>query len=158
MATLCLLCLISSWFLWSFFNSLCFDPIESSLTILVKVVNLNFRELVAWFSYPCSGLIVWVRDGLVPILTTHTIRPCYVELHLCCTEPDLLQPEILDRSTSSSTEKFLLVVSTNKPGAAILVSGVEEIETSLMSTGASILVDSVGPPRAEVCRTAASFP
>ncbi|KAK1667531.1 hypothetical protein QYE76_055690 [Lolium multiflorum] len=27
----------------------------------------------------------------------------------------------------------------------------------LMSTGASILVDSVGPPRAEVCRTAASF-
>ncbi|KAK1628949.1 hypothetical protein QYE76_003264 [Lolium multiflorum] len=30
--------------------------------------------------------------------------------------------------------------------------------TPLMSTGASILVDSVGPPRAEVCRTAASFP
>ncbi|KAK1698173.1 hypothetical protein QYE76_014870 [Lolium multiflorum] len=29
---------------------------------------------------------------------------------------------------------------------------------TLMSTGASILVDSVGPPRAEVCRTAASFP
>jgi hypothetical protein len=28
----------------------------------------------------------------------------------------------------------------------------------LMSTNASILVDSVGPPSAEVCRTAASFP
>ena len=28
----------------------------------------------------------------------------------------------------------------------------------LMSTHVSILVDSVGPPRAEVCRTAASFP
>ncbi|KAK1646420.1 hypothetical protein QYE76_064225 [Lolium multiflorum] len=28
----------------------------------------------------------------------------------------------------------------------------------VMSTGASILVDSVGPPRAEVCRTATSFP
>ena len=28
----------------------------------------------------------------------------------------------------------------------------------VMSTHASILVDSVGPPRAEVCRTAASFP
>jgi hypothetical protein len=28
----------------------------------------------------------------------------------------------------------------------------------LMSTHASILVDSVGPPSAEVCRTAASFP
>ncbi|KAK1610136.1 hypothetical protein QYE76_033809 [Lolium multiflorum] len=28
----------------------------------------------------------------------------------------------------------------------------------VMSTGASILVDSVGPPSAEVCRTAASFP
>jgi hypothetical protein len=29
---------------------------------------------------------------------------------------------------------------------------------SLMSTHASIPVDSVGPPRAEVCRTSASFP
>jgi hypothetical protein len=29
---------------------------------------------------------------------------------------------------------------------------------SLMSTHASILVDSVGPPSAEVCRAAASFP
>jgi hypothetical protein len=28
----------------------------------------------------------------------------------------------------------------------------------LMSTHASVLVDSVGPPSAEVCRTAASFP
>jgi hypothetical protein len=30
--------------------------------------------------------------------------------------------------------------------------------TVLMSTHASVLVDSVGPPSAEVCRTAASFP
>jgi hypothetical protein len=30
--------------------------------------------------------------------------------------------------------------------------------TPLMSTHASILVDSVGPPSAEVCRTAANFP
>jgi hypothetical protein len=29
---------------------------------------------------------------------------------------------------------------------------------AMMSTHASILVDSVGPPSAEVCRTAASFP
>jgi hypothetical protein len=29
---------------------------------------------------------------------------------------------------------------------------------SLMSMHASILVDSVGPPSADVCRTAASFP
>jgi hypothetical protein len=29
---------------------------------------------------------------------------------------------------------------------------------ALMSMSASILVDSVGPPSAEVCRTAASFP
>jgi hypothetical protein len=28
----------------------------------------------------------------------------------------------------------------------------------LMSTHASVLVDSVGPPSAEVCRTVASFP
>jgi hypothetical protein len=30
--------------------------------------------------------------------------------------------------------------------------------TSMMSTHASVLVDSVGPPSAEVCRAAASFP
>jgi hypothetical protein len=30
--------------------------------------------------------------------------------------------------------------------------------TLLMSTHASVLVDSFGPPSAEVCRTAASFP
>jgi hypothetical protein len=29
---------------------------------------------------------------------------------------------------------------------------------ALMSTQASVLVDSVGPPSAEVCRAAASFP
>jgi hypothetical protein len=29
---------------------------------------------------------------------------------------------------------------------------------TMMSTHASVLVDSVGPPSAEVCRTAASFP
>jgi hypothetical protein len=28
----------------------------------------------------------------------------------------------------------------------------------VMSTHASVLVDSVGPPSAEVCRTAANFP
>jgi hypothetical protein len=31
-------------------------------------------------------------------------------------------------------------------------------DCTLMSTHASILVDSVGPPSAEVCRAAASFP
>jgi hypothetical protein len=31
------------------------------------------------------------------------------------------------------------------------------LEKSLMSTHASVLVDSVGPPSAEVCKTAASF-
>jgi hypothetical protein len=32
------------------------------------------------------------------------------------------------------------------------------IGRDVMSTHASVLVDSVGPPSAEVCRTAASFP
>ena len=33
-----------------------------------------------------------------------------------------------------------------------------EDDEDVMSTHASILVDSVGPPRVEVCRTAACFP
>jgi hypothetical protein len=32
------------------------------------------------------------------------------------------------------------------------------LASTLMSMHASVLVDSVGPPSAEVCRTAASFP
>jgi hypothetical protein len=32
------------------------------------------------------------------------------------------------------------------------------LHNQLMSTHTSILVDSVGPPSAEVCRAAASFP
>jgi hypothetical protein len=40
----------------------------------------------------------------------------------------------------------------------LLFSPATAPENSLMSTHASILVDSVGPPSAEVCRTAASFP
>jgi hypothetical protein len=40
----------------------------------------------------------------------------------------------------------------------LLQSPAKVLEKSLMSTNASIIVDSVGPPSAEVCRTAASFP
>jgi hypothetical protein len=40
----------------------------------------------------------------------------------------------------------------------LLQSPVTAPEKSLMSMNASILVDSVGPPSAEVCRTAANFP
>jgi hypothetical protein len=32
------------------------------------------------------------------------------------------------------------------------------VSVRVMSTHASVLVDSVGPPSAEVCRAAASFP
>jgi hypothetical protein len=43
-------------------------------------------------------------------------------------------------------------------GRAVACSGGVGRRRCLMSTHASILVDSVGPPSAEVCRTAASFP
>ena len=74
------------------------------------------------------------------IPTTLIIRSCYVEwvdqcdcysFHLCCTEPDHLQPEILDRSTSFLTEQRLLVGGVaDQRGARPLVSGVEKIDTS----------------------------
>jgi hypothetical protein len=50
--------------------------------------------------------------------------------HLFRMERDFLQPKILDISTSSLMEQFLLVLSTNQPGARTLVSGVEETDTS----------------------------
>jgi hypothetical protein len=37
-------------------------------------------------------------------------------------------------------------------------TGQEEDKRRMMSTHASVLVDSVGPPSAEVCRAAESFP
>jgi hypothetical protein len=42
-------------------------------------------------------------------------------------------------------------------GSLHLTSPVTVPEKSLISTHASVLVDSVGPPSAEVCRAAASF-
>jgi hypothetical protein len=58
-------------------------------------------------------------------------------------------------------------VSNNQSSASI-VSGADakgsdlvfrkSAYETLMSTHASVLVDSVGPPSAEVCRVAASFP
>jgi hypothetical protein len=38
------------------------------------------------------------------------------------------------------------------------IQRIQEPRRALMSTHASVLVDSVGPPSAEVCRAAASFP
>jgi hypothetical protein len=49
--------------------------------------------------------------------------------------------------TNPRTVSELMEVATNSP-----------MEKTLMSTHASVLVDSVGPPSAEVCTTAASFP
>jgi hypothetical protein len=40
----------------------------------------------------------------------------------------------------------------------MFVANIFERASPLMSTNASILVDSVGPPSAELCRTVASFP
>jgi hypothetical protein len=51
--------------------------------------------------------------------------------HLC---PDFLQPRGLRKQQNQDPPK------------------------EVMSTHASVLVDSVGPPSAEVCRAAASFP
>ena len=75
------------------------------------------------------------------IPTTLIIRSCYDELvdpcdyysfHLCSAEPDLLQSEFSDRSTSSSTGQRLLVGGlADQRGARPLVSGVEKINTLL---------------------------
>jgi hypothetical protein len=53
----------------------------------------------------------------------------------------------------------------NKHGASKIMDTLETYhlpamapEKSLMSMNASILVDSIGPPSAEVCRTTTSFP
>jgi hypothetical protein len=58
------------------------------------------------------------------------------------------------------------IVSLTCPSAASSTSVPESstppssnpVADALMSTNTSILVDSVGPPSAEVCRTVASFP
>jgi hypothetical protein len=43
-------------------------------------------------------------------------------------------------------------------GRPIREPDIRHRQGELMSTHASVLVDSVGPPSAEVCKTAASFP
>jgi hypothetical protein len=52
----------------------------------------------------------------------------------------------------STTDK-VVHKTTKIPGPSL-----KPLSQRVMSMNASILVDSVGPPSAEVCRTAASFP
>jgi hypothetical protein len=51
-----------------------------------------------------------------------------------------------------------LAAPTYGEAASAIASTPPSAYIYLMSTHASVLVDSVGPPSAEVCRTAASFP
>jgi hypothetical protein len=59
------------------------------------------------------------------------------------------------RNSSASTSRMDIdnPQSSNTTSHGKTVSG-----GSMMSTHASVLVDSVGPPSAEVCRAASSFP
>jgi hypothetical protein len=52
--------------------------------------------------------------------------------------------------------KFPIFPSTIRRGMTLNTS--IALDSPLMSTHASVLVDSVGPPSAEVCRAASSFP
>ena len=84
--------------------------------------------------------------------STNTMAPekyCYLEPEYECLLPFL--PGNGARKVASCRGPLCVC-------AVYLSSPATAQENSLMSTGASILVDSVGPPRAEVCRTAASFP
>jgi hypothetical protein len=53
--------------------------------------------------------------------------------------------------SSSECDSSMLVISCSQ-------SQVVHTDNGVMSMHASILVDSVGPPSAEVCRTVESFP
>jgi hypothetical protein len=68
--------------------------------------------------------------GAITLLKASSVQP--LPTHLCCSG-ETLGLGLLDRTMAAC-------------------------RCRLMSTHASILVDSVGPPSAEVCRTAASFP
>jgi ATP-binding cassette subfamily B (MDR/TAP) protein 1 len=53
---------------------------------------------------------------------------------------------------------FCMKISRDRSKKLLWLSQERYIEKVLMSTHASVLVDSVGPPSVEVCRTATSFP
>ena len=55
-------------------------------------------------------------------------------------------------------KKQIYKIAGSKWYLQALISPATAPEKRLMSTHASILVDTVGPPSAEVCRTVASFP
>jgi hypothetical protein len=63
---------------------------------------------------------------------------------------------------SSNTSFSAAVINSTAPPPLELPGNwnwpMQDISRGLMSTHASVLVDSVGPPSAEVCRAAASFP
>ena len=66
--------------------------------------------------------------------------------------------DLKEIASSTYNGENSLVAEIRSVSTFYLSSPATAPENSLMSTHASIPVDSVGPPRAEVCRTAASFP
>ena len=66
--------------------------------------------------------------------------------------------DLKEIASSTYNGENSLVAEIRSVSTFYLSSPATAPEKCMMSTGASILVDSVGPPRAEVCRTTASFP
>jgi hypothetical protein len=67
-------------------------------------------------------------------------------------------PTTSSSSLASSPEGYSSRVTNALGGTALFLSKYLGVYDLVMSTHTSIIVDSVGPPSAEVCRTIASFP
>jgi hypothetical protein len=75
--------------------------------------------------------------------------------------PGLLGKKFAASTSTAPSEDLVHPMRDMSIGEATVSSGRRPQftqERSVMSTHASVLEDSVGPPSAEVCRTAASFP
>ena len=91
----------------------CFPMIQDANLLLSKI-----REWVVWFTYSCTKLIVWVRNGVMTIPTTPTIHSrildMWINAWLSLLPPKLeasyvLKPSLLALAIRS--HHLLLVVS-----------------------------------------------
>jgi hypothetical protein len=128
--------------------------------MLVLVSELFLRVLLYFFQRDCAGGSADLGCGSPPIDEPRDVTSPPPRSSCHCIEYLSRIADLEGRlSLMKRQAKTAMNQASKSYGLMKQVSILEDkVSVLVMSTHASVLVDSVGPPSVEVCRTAASFP